>query len=124
MKGRVLSFRHAFAGVGYVFRTQPNARIHTVITLLVVALGAWLGLGRLEWAMLWLAIGLVWASEFMNTALEALIDLASPQVHPLAKAGKDVAAAGVLLAAGAATVIGLLVLGPPLWARVFGGPFG
>ncbi len=124
MKGRVVSFRYAFSGVGYVLKTQPNARIHTVFTLLVVALGAWLGVGRLEWAVLWLAIGLVWASEFMNTALEALIDLASPQVHPLAKAGKDVAAAGVLLAAGAATVVGLLVLGPPLWARVFAGPVG
>jgi diacylglycerol kinase (ATP) len=124
MKGRVISFRYAFAGVGYVLRTQPNARIHTAITLLVLALGLWLGLGRLEWAVLWIAIGLVWASELMNTALEAVIDLVSPQFHPLAKIGKDAAAAGVLLAAAAAVVVGLLVLGPPLWARLFAGPLG
>ena len=118
---RAASFRHAFHGVGYVLKTQANARIHAAVTLGVIALGLWLGLGRLEWAALWLAIGLVWTSEFMNTALEAVIDLASPTVHPLAKAGKDVAAAGVLLAAGAAVATGLTVLGPPLWFRLFGG---
>ena len=118
MKARVISFRYAFAGLSYVLRTQPNARIHVAVTLIVAALGAWLGLGRLEWAVLGLAVGLVWVSEFMNTALEAVIDLTSPQAHPLAKAGKDVAAAGVLLAAAAAALAGLLVLGPPLWARL------
>jgi diacylglycerol kinase len=118
---RAASFRYAFHGVSYVFKTQANARIHAAVMLGVVALGLWLRVGRLEWAVLGLAFGLVWASEFMNTAFEAVIDLASPQVHPLAKAGKDVAAAGVLLAAGAAAAAGLLVLGPPLWARLSGG---
>jgi diacylglycerol kinase (ATP) len=118
---RTASFRYAFHGVGYVLKTQANARIHAAATLGVLALGLWLRVGRLEWAVLGLAVGLVWASEFMNTAFEAVIDLASPQVHPLAKAGKDAAAAGVLLAAGSAAVAGLLVLGPPLWARLSGG---
>jgi diacylglycerol kinase len=119
MKARADSFRFAFHGLGHVLKTQPNARIHSAVTLAVAALGWWLGVGRMEWAVLGLAVGLVWASEFMNTAIEAVIDLTCPQMHPLAKTGKDVAAAGVLLAAGAAALAGLLVLGPPLWARVF-----
>jgi diacylglycerol kinase len=86
----------------------------------VTALGLWLGLGRLEWAVIVLAVGLVWMAEFVNTALEAVVDLASPDLHPLAKIGKDVAAAAVLVGAITAVVVGLLVLGPPLWLRLFG----
>jgi diacylglycerol kinase len=81
-------------------------------------LGLWLGLGRLEWAIIVLTVGLVWMAEFVNTALEAVVDLASPDLHPLAKVGKDVAAAAVLVGACTAVVVGLLVLGPPLWARL------
>lgn len=83
-------------------------------------MGLWLGLGRLEWAVIVLAIGLVWMAEFVNTALEAVVDLASPDLHPLAKIGKDVAAAAVLAGAATAVLVGLLVLGPPLWLRLFG----
>ena len=114
------SLRHAIAGLGHMLRTQPNARIHAAITLSVIILGVWLDLGRIEWAILWLAIGVVWATEFVNTALEVLVDLASPDVHPLAKIGKDVAAGAVLLAAGATAVAGLFILGPPLWVRIIG----
>ena len=115
---RIDSFRHAFAGWWYVLRTQRNAWIHAVISTLVFALGLWLGLGRLEWAILVLTIGLVWMAEFVNTALEAVVDLASPDLHPLARVGKDVAAAAVLVGAATAAVVGLLVLGPPLYVRV------
>jgi diacylglycerol kinase len=65
-----------------------------------------------------IAIALVWIAEFLNTALEAVVDLASPQQHELAKIGKDVGAAAVLIAAVTSIVIGLLILGPPLWAWV------
>jgi diacylglycerol kinase len=115
---RLAAFRHAFAGWWYMLRTQRNAWIHAVISTLVFALGLWLGLGRLEWAILVLTIGLVWMAEFVNTALEAVVDLASPDLHPLAKVGKDVAAAAVLVGACTAVVVGLLILGPPLWGRV------
>ncbi len=115
---RLRSFRYAFAGLGHMLRTQPNARIHAAATLLVTALGLWLRLDALSWALLAAAVTVVWAAEACNTALEAAIDLASPQIHPVAKAAKDAAAAGVLLAAGGAVVIGLLVLGPPLWSRL------
>jgi diacylglycerol kinase (ATP) len=117
---RLASFRYAFAGWWYMLRTQRNAWIHAVLSTVVFALGLLLGLGRLEWALLVLTIGLVWMAEFVNTALEAVVDLASPDLHPLAKVGKDVAAAAVLVGAATAVVVGLLILGPPLWARVAG----
>ena len=115
---RLASFRHAFAGWWYVLRSQRNAWIHAVASVVVFVLALWLGLGRLEWAILMLTIGLVWVAEFVNTSVEAVVDLLSPDIHPLAKVAKDVAAAAVLIAALAAVVIGLLILGPPLWARL------
>ena len=115
---RLASFRFAFSGWWYMLRTQRNAWIHAVISTAVFVLGLWLGLGRLEWAIIVLTVGLVWMAEFVNTALEAVVDLASPDLHPLAKVGKDVAAAAVLVGACTAVVVGLLVLGPPLWARL------
>ena len=61
---------------------------------------------------------MVWMAEFLNTALEIVIDLASPDLHPLAKAGKDVGAASVLIAAASALIIGILLLGPPLVSKL------
>lgn len=61
---------------------------------------------------------MVWTAEFINTSLEAVVDLASPQQHPLAKTGKDVGAAAVLISALTAVLVGLLLLGPPLWERL------
>jgi diacylglycerol kinase len=103
-----------------MLRTQRNAWIHAVISTGVFAAGLWLGLSRIEWAMILLTMALVWMAEFVNTALEAVVDLASPDLHPLAKVGKDVAAAAVLVGAITAVLVGLLVLGPPLWERVRG----
>ncbi len=117
---RRLAFGYAFAGWWYMLRTQRNAWIHAVISTVVLAVGLWLGLARLEWAIIVLTMALVWMAEFVNTALEAVVDLASPDLHPLAKVGKDVAAAAVLVGASAAVLVGLLVLGPPLWARLSG----
>jgi diacylglycerol kinase (ATP) len=115
---RIDSFRYAFQGWWYVIRTQRNAWIHAIASSLVVALAAWLRLSTLEWAILILVIALVWSAEFFNTAIEAVVDLASPAHHPLAKVGKDVGAAAVLIAAGAAVLIGLLILGPPLLTKI------
>ncbi len=112
------SFRHAFHGWVYVIRTQRNAWIHAVVTTFVILLAAWLRLSLIEWAILFLTIALVWTAEFINTALEAVVDLASPELHPLAKVGKDVGAAAVLLAALAAILVGLLLLGPPLVQKI------
>jgi diacylglycerol kinase (ATP) len=115
---RIRAFGHAFRGWGYVLRTQRNAWIHAVVTTLVILVAAWLRLPARDWAVLVFAIALVWTAEFINTALEAVVDLASPQHHPLAKVGKDVGAAAVLFAALTSVVIGLLILGPPLWERL------
>ncbi len=109
------SFKHAFSGVWYVLRTQRNARIHMTVALVVIALGLWLGLSYTEWAIIVLTIGLVLAAESFNTVAEAAVDLATAERHPLAKIAKDVAAGAVLLVAITAVVVGLLILGPPLW---------
>ena len=118
---RLHSFGHAFNGWWYVLRTQRNAWIHSIISLAVIGMGIWLRLSLDHWAIIVLALSGVWMAEFLNTALEAFVVLATPGLHPLAKVGKDVAAAAVLLAAGAAVLVGLAIMGPPLWARLFGG---
>jgi diacylglycerol kinase (ATP) len=120
IRRRIQSFGHAFAGWWYVIRTQENAWLHALATTLVLLMAAWLQLQPRDWALLIFAIALVWTAEFLNTSLEAVVDLASPEKHPLAKVGKDVGAAAVLIAAMAAVVIGLLIMGPPLWQRLFG----
>jgi diacylglycerol kinase (ATP) len=112
MQRLIHSFRYAFAGIGYLFRTQPNARIQLGITLVVVGAGLWVGLPARDWAVIALAVGLVFTAEAFNTALEAVVDLASPEQQELARVAKDVGAAAVTLAALAAVVVGVLVLGP------------
>lgn len=116
----LIAFRHAFSGLWEAIRTQRNARIHAAATLLVLGLAGWLGLQPMGWALLIVAIGLVWTAELLNTSLEALMDLATPDLHPLVRTSKDVAAAAVLVASAAAAVIGFLILGPPLWQRLSG----
>ncbi|GAB2945362.1 diacylglycerol kinase [Hymenobacter coalescens] len=112
----VASFGYALQGIREALQSEPHLRFHALAAAAVVALGAWLRLPRHDWALLALAIGAVWAAELMNTAVETLVDLVSPDFHPLAGRAKDVAAGAVLLTALAAVVVGLLVLGPPLWA--------
>ena len=110
----------AWAGVRHSYRTQPNFRIETWAAAAALSLALWL---RVPPAPVALACALVLALELVNTALEAVVDLVSPQPHPLAKVAKDAAAAAVLLASFGALVVGLSTLGPPLWAwvrRVFG----
>jgi diacylglycerol kinase (ATP) len=108
------SFRYAFAGLGYLLWTQRNAKIHSALGLAAIALGFILGLDRFEWLVLTLTIAIVLAAEGINTALEAVVDLASPDYHPLAKIAKDVGAGTVLLTAIAAVIVGLLLFLPRL----------
>ncbi|MEN4100343.1 MAG: diacylglycerol kinase family protein [Anaerolineaceae bacterium] len=111
---RCKAFQHAFSGLYYVLRKQRNAWIHMILTLLVLLAGFWLNISIQNWMILILTIGMVWTAEILNTSLEVTIDIISPDYHPLAKVGKDVGAAAVLIASISAIVVGLLVLGPPL----------
>lgn len=115
---RFKSFRYAFGGWWHVIRTQKNAWIHAIVSIAVIAISIWLELSPYDWALIIIAIAMVWTAEFINTALEAIIDLTSPEKNELAKLGKDVGAAAVLIAAGSAALIGLLILAPPLWERL------
>ena len=112
LSARLRSFGHAFRGVGVLLRTQPNARIHAAATILVIAAGVSFGISRLEWALIALAVAIVWAAEALNTAIEFLVDLASPDLHPLAAKAKDVAAGAVLVAALGSAIVGVMVFGP------------
>jgi diacylglycerol kinase (ATP) len=116
---RVRSFQCAFRGALHLLCSQHNAWIHAVATVAACGLGLLLGLSKLEWCAIALAIAGVWTAEAINTALEFLCDVASPELHPQVEKAKDVAAGAVLIAAAGALVIGLLVFGPPL-LRVLG----
>ena len=109
------SFRYALAGLRYLFSTQPNARIHLVLACLAIALGLLLRLAPAELAILALTIGFVLALEALNSAVEALVDLLQPEIHPLAAIAKDVAAGAVLLAALSAVAVALFLFLPRLW---------
>ena len=109
---RLASFRHAFAGWWYVLRTRATPGFMPLLPSRSSPSVCGCELGRIEWTILVLTIALVWVAEFVNTAVEAVVDLLSPDIHPLAKVAKDVAAAAVLIAALAAVAVGLLLLGP------------
>lgn len=113
-------FRFAFSGLWYALRTQRNMLIHLSIAAAVIVLGLWLGLSLDQWAVLALTSGFVLVSEMVNTMIEKLVDLVSPGFHPTAKVVKDVMAGAVLMTAIIAVIVGLLILGPPLWSKVIG----
>lgn len=114
------SVTFAWEGLVFTFRTQRNARWHVIAALAVIALATWLRIDATRWAILVLTIGAVCAGETINTTVEALVDLMSPDWHERAKVAKDVSAGGVLLLAVTAVIVGVLVLGPPLWTKLIG----
>ena len=109
--GGLSTFRFAFRGIATMLQTEPNAQIHALATLLVVIAGVTLGIDRIEWLCLILTISAVWSLEAVNTAFEALCDVASPDHHPKVERAKDVAAGAVLIAAMAAIGVGVLIFG-------------
>ncbi len=108
---RLQSFKFAFRGLFALLKTQPNARVHLLATIAVIIAGVLLHISAAEWCWLVLAMVAVWVAEALNTAIEQLADVVSPNFHPAIARAKDLAAAGVLLAALGAVVIGALVLG-------------
>jgi diacylglycerol kinase len=115
---RVKSLRYALAGWLYMLRYQKNTRIQALASIFVFLVGLWLGLPAHDWAILVVIITMNWMAEFVNAALEAAVNLASPTLHPMARVGKDVGAAAVLLTSVAAVVVAALILGPPLLVRL------
>ena len=116
--GFLRSMTHAWAGLVFTIRTQLNAKIHLCVGFLVLVVASWLGLGFLHLSVLVLTIGAVLAGETINTTVESIVDLLSPEWHERAKIAKDVAAAGVLILSLTAVIVGLLILGPPLFERL------
>ena len=111
---RARSFRHAFAGIWVMLRTQHNAWLHAAATIAVVGAGLTVGLDGADWRWLVLTIVMVWVAEAMNTAFEHLCDVVSPDFHASVKVAKDVAAGAVLICAIGAVVMGWLIFGPHL----------
>ena len=109
------SFGPALAGLAWALKTQRNLQVHAMAAVVVVALGFWLQIADWEWCAVLLATGLVWAAELLNTAIEVLADRVTKEREESIRRVKDVAAAAVLMAALAAVVVGLVILGPKLW---------
>lgn len=114
---RLRSLGYALAGWLYMLRWQKNVRIQAAASIAAIVLAFWLQVDRYGIALIVLVITIVWMAEFMNAAVEAVVNLATDEWHPMAKVGKDVAAAAVLLGVVASIIVGLLVLGPPLLLR-------
>jgi diacylglycerol kinase (ATP) len=113
------SFRFAGAGLVYAFTTQRNFRIHTFVTIALLAVSVWLKLSAVEVAILALTAAAVLALELINTAIESLVDLTVGKTyHDLAKIAKDCAAGAVLVAAIASLLVGFIIVVPPFLARI------
>lgn len=112
------SFLYALEGLRYVLVAERNARIHLVAAVLVILLSVWLRLSAMEWCIVIAAIALVFAGEMLNTVIELVVDLTTPELNPLARRAKDVAAGAILVAALAAAIMGFIILGPRLWLKL------
>lgn len=113
-----ISFQHAFAGLWWALTTQPNFRVHIVLSVVALSLCAYLGVSISEWVTIIFTIILGLSAEMINTSLEAMTDLITKEWRAEAKTAKDVAAGMMLTVAFGAIVIGLLVLGPKLLVRL------
>lgn len=115
IKKRIRSFGYALNGLKILVREEPNAKIHLFVTVCVVIAGIFFRLSVVEWIAVVFAIGFVIALEAINTSIENISDFISPEKHNWIKKIKDVSAAGVLVAAITAVIIGLIVFIPKIW---------
>ncbi len=114
LKKRIKSFGYAFKGIATLFSTQPNSWIHLTALFGILAAGIFFKINTTEWCLIALTSAAVLAAEAMNTAIEFIVDLVSPQYHDLAGKAKDVAAAAVLLTSFGALMVGFLVFFPKI----------
>jgi diacylglycerol kinase (ATP) len=111
---RLASFKYAIAGLIYMFHREQSIKLLSAVTVVILLLLLWLPVGSVAAALVLLSVGLVWMGEFLNSAVEAVVDLSTDDVHPLAKVAKDVAAAGVLVGSAIMLIVVILILGPLL----------
>lgn len=116
IRQRLQSFKYALKGIRLLFKSETNVKIHVVFTFLVVAAGIFFSVNTTEWCLLVLSIAIVLCAEGMNTSIEYLTDLVSPNFHELAGKTKDVAAGAVLITAIGAAIVGCIIFLPKLWA--------
>jgi diacylglycerol kinase (ATP) len=114
-KKRLESFGFAFKGIATLIRTQENAQIHLFAVFIATILGFLLKISTSEWCFIIFAFSMVLAAEAFNTAIEFIVDLVSPNYHPLAGKAKDVAAAAVLFVAFSAAIVGMIIFLPKFW---------
>lgn len=114
IKKRAKSFGYAFSGLQVLISEEHNARIHLVVSILVVTLGFYLNISSLEWVALILCIGFVFVLEIINSSIENIADFIEPQRNQDIKKIKDLAAAAVLLGSFTAVIIGLVIFVPKL----------
>jgi diacylglycerol kinase (ATP) len=114
MKKIIRSFGYAFKGLHYAFASQLNFRVHTFATIIAIALGLILHITTTEWLWVALCIAIVLITELLNTAIETLTDMVSPQYNEKAGHVKDVSAAAVVIAAVFALITGLAIFLPKL----------
>ncbi|MBN1688351.1 MAG: diacylglycerol kinase family protein [Candidatus Omnitrophica bacterium] len=112
------SFRYAAVGMWDMLRTEHNAWVHAIVTVFVLGFSVWLRISGLEFSMIVMAVVGVWAAEAFNTVLEIVMNMISPEYSRAAQRAKDIAAGGVLIASIGSAIIGLFILGPPLWAKL------
>jgi len=114
IKKTINSFGFAIEGVLYAFKTQWNFRIHILASIIVLVLSILFQISKFEWIAILICISLVLFAELLNTAIESVVDLVSPEYNKLAKVAKDTAAASVLILAIMAFIIGLVIFIPYL----------
>ena len=114
IQARLKSFEYAFEGVKAFLVNEPQALIHLIAAIFVIIAGFYFEITWHEWIAVVFAIGIVIVSEMLNTAIEKLTDMVSPEIHPKAKVVKDLAAGAVLMASIVAAVIGLIVFLPKI----------
>jgi len=115
----ILSFKYAFRGIYFTLRTQLNAKIHIFVALIVIFLGFLLKISNIEWCIILICIGIVLSAEIMNTAIEQIVDLVSPEYNKLAGNAKDAAAGAVLILAICSVIIGIIIFLPKIKILIF-----
>lgn len=114
LRQHTISLKHAFDGVIYTFRTQPNFQVHSVFAILAIIASIYFQISAAESAVIIFIIGLVLVAEMINTSIESVVDLATDQFHEKAKIAKDVSAGMVLITAIVAVLVGIVIFLPHL----------